>query len=254
MPKTPKHTPGAMRVAATILRQFFNWPPSTAKKEQIIADLIDRETAAPELLEAIRAAQEIVGFVEAGEKRLVGRAHTVYCKFTKGHARKVGNTIRAAIAKALQGVNPDWEVVVDVNTDHTTSYIVEGADPSPAFVIPGSSPTMLLPSISLTASGPIGITGAGDHLEAVTEVAGDLQDALGEVLDNLLTAEADGSDREQLAAEFAKSMRNETDSTTIVIAVAEFVTEWEGADALYVLTEPQRARAEDALSAASKVL
>ncbi len=56
--------------------------------------------AAPDLLAALDAAMEIVGFVEAGEKLLQGREHTVRCKFEKGHAIKAGNVIRAAIAKA----------------------------------------------------------------------------------------------------------------------------------------------------------
>ncbi len=56
--------------------------------------------AAPDLLEALGKAAEFVGIVEAGERQLRGREHTVHRKFTKGHALMIGNIIRTAIAKA----------------------------------------------------------------------------------------------------------------------------------------------------------
>lgn len=67
MPEQPKHTPGAVRAAEEICGQVYGYSKRFAtayglKTVEGIADLIDRETAAPKLLAACKA------FVAAWEK------------------------------------------------------------------------------------------------------------------------------------------------------------------------------------------
>lgn len=63
IPQIKKHTPGALR-AANLVMTLLKWPKTDRDAyRESVAQLIDNETAAPELLEALRNAMGILATI-----------------------------------------------------------------------------------------------------------------------------------------------------------------------------------------------
>lgn len=92
----PKHTPGAMRAAAIVLD--INSLPIDPKELAETAAIIDRETAAPELLEALKACVCALEYREARDNEEL--AFTGNPEMPPSQALSDGRT---AIAKATEG-------------------------------------------------------------------------------------------------------------------------------------------------------